>query len=263
MSDPEIADLPTSPRLHAYTSVWQLRGDAWASLADVTKRLSDAPHARRTAAGPAAMRSASWCGCWTRCETYWASLAAAGWSGSPRSATSADYESAMRMADTVTRVISGNVEDVVHARDRRRPSVGCGRVARAPVRAAGVPGPGRRRRARGRGDQLREEMRELRRARGSLHLRAALRSELRGRASRGPAELRDPGLRHPARLRCGVTASTATDLRRFIEDFDPQAVESLASAERMLLLGERSRSVGRRSTCTSLRRSRSSSWQVR
>jgi hypothetical protein len=42
MSDPENADLPTSPRLHAYTSMWRLRGDAWASLADLTKRLSDA-----------------------------------------------------------------------------------------------------------------------------------------------------------------------------------------------------------------------------
>ena len=41
MSDPENLDLPTSPRLHAYTSMWRLRGDAWASLADLTKRLSD------------------------------------------------------------------------------------------------------------------------------------------------------------------------------------------------------------------------------
>ena len=30
------------PRLHAYTSVWRLRADAWTSLADVTKRLADA-----------------------------------------------------------------------------------------------------------------------------------------------------------------------------------------------------------------------------
>ena len=31
-----------SPGLHAYTSVWRLRADAWTSLADVTKRLADA-----------------------------------------------------------------------------------------------------------------------------------------------------------------------------------------------------------------------------
>jgi hypothetical protein len=37
--------------LHTYTSMWRLRGDAWASLADVTKRLSDAltPDAQRPA----------------------------------------------------------------------------------------------------------------------------------------------------------------------------------------------------------------------
>ena len=34
-------DPSTVPRLHAYTSVWRLRADAWTSLADVTKRLAD------------------------------------------------------------------------------------------------------------------------------------------------------------------------------------------------------------------------------
>ena len=41
MSDPEDVDLPSSPTLHAYTRMFRLRGDAWASLADFTKRLSD------------------------------------------------------------------------------------------------------------------------------------------------------------------------------------------------------------------------------
>ena len=38
----DTPDPSTVPRLHAYTSVWRLRADAWTSLADVTKRLADA-----------------------------------------------------------------------------------------------------------------------------------------------------------------------------------------------------------------------------
>ena len=38
----DAPDPSTVPRLHAYTSVWRLRADAWTSLADVTKRLADA-----------------------------------------------------------------------------------------------------------------------------------------------------------------------------------------------------------------------------
>ena len=37
----DAPDPSTVPRLHAYTSVWRLRADAWTSLADVTKRLAD------------------------------------------------------------------------------------------------------------------------------------------------------------------------------------------------------------------------------
>ena len=37
----DAPDPSTVTRLHAYSSVWRLRADAWTSLADVTKRLAD------------------------------------------------------------------------------------------------------------------------------------------------------------------------------------------------------------------------------
>jgi hypothetical protein len=37
----DAPDPSTVARLHAYSSVWRLRADAWTSLADVTKRLAD------------------------------------------------------------------------------------------------------------------------------------------------------------------------------------------------------------------------------
>ena len=110
MSDPEIQGVSSTPRLHAYTSVWRLRGDAWASLADVTKRLSDAltPDEQRPALQEEARELVRLL---DPLETYWT------YPGRSRLEQIAllcdieDYESAMRKADTVTRVISGNIEE--------------------------------------------------------------------------------------------------------------------------------------------------------
>jgi arginine decarboxylase len=114
MSDLEIPDVSRSPRLHAYTSVWRLRGDAWASLADVTKRLSDdrTPDELRPALQEEARELVRLL---DPLETYWA------YPGRSRLEQIAllcdieDYESAMRKADTVTRVISGNIEEAITA----------------------------------------------------------------------------------------------------------------------------------------------------
>src|SRR4029450_11079985 len=114
MSDLEIPDVSRSPRLHAYTSVWRLRSDAWGSLADVTKRLSDdpTPGERRPALQEEARELVRLL---DPLETYWA------YPGRSRLEQIAllcdieDYESAMRKADTVTRVISGNTEEAITA----------------------------------------------------------------------------------------------------------------------------------------------------
>jgi arginine decarboxylase len=107
MSDLEILDLPRSPRLHAYTSMWRLRGDAWASLADVTKRLSDVltPDEQRPALQDEVRELVRLL---DPLETYWAYPGRSRLEQIALLCDTPDYESAMRKADTVTRVISGN-----------------------------------------------------------------------------------------------------------------------------------------------------------
>src|SRR5215203_6173822 len=112
MSDREIPDL--SKRWHAYTSVWRLRGDAWASLADVTKRLSDTgtPDELRPALHDEATELVRLL---DPLETYWAHPGRSRLEQIALLCDTGDYEPAMRKADTVTRVISGNIQEATAA----------------------------------------------------------------------------------------------------------------------------------------------------
>jgi Orn/Lys/Arg decarboxylase, major domain len=232
MSDLETPDVSRTPRLHAYTSMWRLRGDAWASLADVTKRLSDArtPNELRPALQDEAGELVRLL---DPLETYWAYPGRSRLEQIALLCDIGDYGSAMRKADTVTRVISGNIEEAaaepgdafaIAARD----AVPTGRPAFQVLVVDDLPEADVTR--------LREEMRKLRRAEDPFTyellfvttfedalLAVLLNSEIQACVIR-------PGF--------GVVSHhRLDDLRRFIEDFDPQVVQPLPSAERMLLLG--------------------------
>ena len=234
MSDLEIPDRSRTPRLHAYTSMWRLRGDAWASLADVTKRLSDArsPDELRPALQDEARELVRLL---DPLETYWS------YPGRSRLEQIAllcdieDYESAMRKADTITRVISGNIEEASTPEPgdgpqiAARSAVPAGRPTFQVLVVDDLPDADVIR--------LREELRRLRRAEDPFTyeplfvptfedalLAVLLNSEIQACVIR-------PGFGVVSHFRLD-------DLRRFIEDFDPQAVQALPSAERMLLLGK-------------------------
>jgi arginine decarboxylase len=96
----------TVPRLHAYTSVWRLRADAWTSLADVTKRLADALTPTDLRAGLQA-RITELVLLLDPLETYWAYPGRGQWQQIGALCDSGAYESAMRLTDTVSRQLSG------------------------------------------------------------------------------------------------------------------------------------------------------------
>ena len=99
MSDPEDADLPSSPMLHAYTSMFRLRGDAWASLADLTKRYALTPEDQRLALRDevsALVRLLD------PLETCWAYPGRTHLDRVASLCDVGDYESAMQMADPVS-----------------------------------------------------------------------------------------------------------------------------------------------------------------
>jgi arginine decarboxylase len=234
MSDLEIPDVSRSPWLHAYTGMWRLRGDAWASLADVTKRLSDArtPNELRPALQDEAGELVRLL---DPLETYWAYPGRSRLEQIALLCDIGDYESAMRKADTVTRVISGNIEEATAAEPgdasaiAARSAVATGRPAFQVLVVDDLPEADITR--------LREEMRRLRRAEDPFTyellfvttfedalLAVLLNSEIQACVIR-------PGF--------GVVSHhRLDDLRRFIDDFDPQVVQPLPSAERMLLLGK-------------------------
>jgi arginine decarboxylase len=220
--------------LHAYTGMWRLRGDAWASLADVTKRLSDArtPNELRPALQDEAGELVRLL---DPLETYWAYPGRSRLEQIALLCDIGDYESAMRKADTVTRVISGNIEEATAAEPgdasaiAARSAVATGRPAFQVLVVDDLPEADITR--------LREEMRRLRRAEDPFTyellfvttfedalLAVLLNSEIQACVIR-------PGF--------GVVSHhRLDDLRRFIDDFDPQVVQPLPSAERMLLLGK-------------------------
>jgi arginine decarboxylase len=121
----------------AYSSVWRLRADAWATVADVTRRLSvgsipdDQLHALRTEVAETLQLL-------DVLETYWAYPGHAGLGDLVRLWDAGEYEHAMRLADTVIRHISGQEREVPDAVDRdvaERP----GQATLPRVDAAGRP----------------------------------------------------------------------------------------------------------------------------
>jgi arginine decarboxylase len=235
MSDPDSPDLATHPRLHAYTSMWRLRGDTWASLADVTRRLSDTftPDDQRRALENKAGELVR---VLEPLETYWAYPGRNELQQIASLCDDGDYESAMRRADTVTRAISGGVEETAPA-ESGAPSAAEPRVEESTTRPAfQVLVVDNLRKADV--SHIRGEMRKLRRAEDPFTyellfvptfqdalLAVLLNSEIQACVIR-------PGF--------GVVSQhRLDDLRRFIEDFDPGDVHPLPSAERMLLLGAR------------------------
>ena len=218
MPELNASDLPTGPRLHAYTSMWRLRGDAWASLADVTKRMSDAltlEEQRLTLRDEVSelVRLLE------PLESYWAFPGRGQLEQIAALCDLGDYESALQMADAVTRVISGNPAETDAS---GRPTFQVLVVDDLPEAEV---------------THLRQQMRRLRRDEDPFTyellvvpsfedalVAVLLNSEIQACVIR-------PGF--------GVVSQhRLDDLRRFIEDFDPHAVQPLASAERMMLLGK-------------------------
>jgi len=105
----DTPDPSTVPRLHAYTSVWRLRADAWTSLADVTKRLADALTPPDLRAGLQA-RITELVLLLDPLETYWAYPGRGRLQQIGALCDTGDYESAMRLTDTVRRQLSGHEE---------------------------------------------------------------------------------------------------------------------------------------------------------
>jgi arginine decarboxylase len=234
MSDPDTTDLPTSPRLHAYTSMWHLRGDAWASLADVTKRMSDTltPEEQRPALHQQVSELVRLL---DPLETYWAYPGRVHLEQVASLCDVGDHESAMKMADTITRVISGHADEVTKG-ERGDAASAVDPIARDPL---GRPSfqvlvvddlPDAEVAA------LREEMRRLRRAEDPFTYQllvvpsfedalvaVLLNSEIQACIIR-------PGF--------GVVSRHRLDhLRRFLGEFDSHAAQPLTSSERMLMLG--------------------------
>jgi arginine decarboxylase len=234
MSDPENADLPTTPRLHAYTSMWRLRGDAWASLADLTQRLSDAltPEDQRPALRDEVSELVRLL---DPLETYWAYPGRIHLERVASLCDVGDYESAMQMADTVTRVISGNAEDVTQP-ERGDAASAVGRVAHDPLGRPAFQVLVVDDLPEAELTQLRQEMRRLRRAEDPFTYELLVVPSFEDALV---AVLLNSEIQACViRPRFGVVSRHRLDhLRRFMEDFDPHSVQPLASAERMLLLG--------------------------
>src|ERR1700738_488774 len=96
----DAPDPSTVRRLHAYTSVWRLRADAWTSLADVTKRLADTLTPTDLRPGLQA-RITELVLLLDPLETYWAYPGRGQLQQIGALCDTGDYESALRLTDTV------------------------------------------------------------------------------------------------------------------------------------------------------------------
>ena len=211
----DTPDPSTVPRLHAYTSVWRLRADAWTSLADVTKRLADALTPPDLRPGLQA-RITELVLLLDPLETYWAYPGRGQLQQIGALCDTGDYESAMRLTDTVRRQLSG------HEEPTERPAFQVLVVDDIPTPEA---------------DALREELRRLRRPEDPFTyelvvvpsfedalVAVLLNSEVQACVIR-------PGF--------AVTSPhSLADMARFIENVDLLAVQPLSTDERMLQLGE-------------------------
>ena len=111
--------------------MWRLRGDALASLADITQRLSDplTPEDQRPKLRTEITELVRLL---DPLETYWAYPGPHSPESDASLCDAGDYESAMRMADTVTRVISGNAEGAAQ-RDQDDAASAVGQPAGDPL----------------------------------------------------------------------------------------------------------------------------------
>ena len=204
---------PTLP-VRAYNSVWQLRGDAWSSLADATKRLVEAS-LPADQSDTLRKEVASLLQLLDPIESYWAYPGREQLHQIREMCEDDDYEAAMRIADTVSR-------HLVRHETAGRPVFEVLIVDDISTAEA---------------EALREEL-QLAACGGPLHLRARYRSQLRGCPRRGAAQLRPAGLRHTV----GPAVSSAhrlDDLRHFFESIGDLGSEPQSANERMLLLGKR------------------------
>ena len=211
----DAPDPSTVPRLHAYTSVWRLRADAWTSLADVTKRLADALTPTDLRPGLQA-RITELVLLLDPLETYWAYPGRGQWRQIGALCDTGDYESAMRLTDTVSRQLSGRDDPT-------------GRPAFQVLVVDDVPTP--------EADALREEMRRLRRPEDPFTYELVIVPSFEDALvavllnSEVQACIIRPGF--------AVTSPhNLADMARFIENVDLAAVQPLSTDERMLQLGE-------------------------
>ena len=211
----DAPDPSTVPRLHAYTSVWRLRADAWTSLADVTKRLADALTPTDLRAGLQA-RITELVLLLDPLETYWAYPGRGQWQQIGALCDTGDYESAMRLTDTVSRQLSGRDDPT-------------GRPVFQVLVVDDVPTP--------EADALREEMRRLRRPEDPFTYELVIVPSFEDALvavllnSEVQACIIRPGF--------AVTSPhNLADMARFIENVDLAAVQPLSTDERMLQLGE-------------------------
>ena len=211
----DAPDPSTVPRLHAYTSVWRLRADAWTSLADVTKRLADALTPTELRPGLQA-RITELVLLLDPLETYWAYPGRGQWQQIGALCDTGDYESAMRLTDTVSRQLSGRDDPT-------------GRPAFQVLVVDDVPTP--------EADALREEMRRLRRPEDPFTYELVIVPSFEDALvavllnSEVQACIIRPGF--------AVTSPhNLADMARFIENVDLAAVQPLPADERMLQLGE-------------------------
>ena len=211
----DAPDPSTVPRLHAYTSVWRLRADAWTSLADVTKRLADALTPTELRPGLQA-RITELVLLLDPLETYWAYPGRGQWQQIGVLSDTGDYESAMRLTDTVSRQLSGRDDPT------ERPVFQVLVVDDVPTPEA---------------DALREEMRRLRRPEDPFTYELVIVPSFEDALvavllnSEVQACIIRPGF--------AVTSPhNLADMARFIENVDLAAVQPLSTDERMLQLGE-------------------------
>jgi arginine decarboxylase len=234
MYDPDPGDAPAGLPLRAYSSVWQLRGDAWSSLADATKRLADA-------SGPADRRDTlqkeitDTLRLLDPLETYWAYPGRGQLQQLREMCEEADFESAAQLAGTVAAGLSGHVRDAAPAVQPAdedgpaRPAEPAGRPAFEVLVVDDISAT--------EGQALREQLRRLRRPEDPFTYELVIVPSFEDAVV---AILLNSDIQACV-IRPGLAVSSPhrlDDLRHFVEGIDELDGEALPASERMLLLGE-------------------------